>query len=34
MKKIIAAILLVALTVFAQQAENGIVNVTKNKYGM
>lgn len=34
MKKIIAAILLVALTVFAKQADNGIVNVTKNKYGM
>lgn len=33
MKKIIVAILLVALTAFAQQADNGIVNVTKNKYG-
>lgn len=33
MKKIIAAILLVALAVFAQQTDNGIVNVTKNKYG-
>lgn len=33
MKKIIVAILLVALAVFAQQTDNGIVNVTKNKYG-
>lgn len=33
MKKIIVAILLVALTAFAQQTDNGIVNVTKNKYG-
>lgn len=33
MKKIIVAILFVALAVFAQQTDNGIVNVTKNKYG-
>lgn len=33
MKKIIVAILLVTLAAFAQQADNGIVNVTKNKYG-
>lgn len=33
MKKIIIAILLVAIAAFAAQSDNGIVNISKTKYG-
>ena len=33
MKKIIIAILLVAIAAFATQSDNGIVNISKTKYG-
>ena len=33
MKKIIIAILMVVAIAFASETDNGIVNVTKNKYG-